>query len=244
MTSIKLKVDGARITAHRSGPLTKGMVGVPVSISFNEVWGSLSRSVVFKAGDVSLQVSNVKETLTLPPELLVKENVDLMVSVYGTDGDISIPTVWERIGTVQSSGVGVEETLPVNCQSGEVECINGIIQLPQFPFSPRVITVRNVKKVDLKKKHEDGESDETGEWKEDWVRYVYEGLILTAIYMDGEWVTQHTASKSSGLLISNESRDIGSSIWIEDGIYYYRIKSPRDLNESSLDGVYTYEVFG
>ena len=58
MTSIKLEVTGATVT----GPLTSGMVGIPVTIQYDETWEGLTKNLVCRCG---LKDSDGGETRTI-----------------------------------------------------------------------------------------------------------------------------------------------------------------------------------
>ena len=46
MTSIKLTVQGANTSVTVTGKLTAGMVGIPVTIAYDEEWDGLTKNLV------------------------------------------------------------------------------------------------------------------------------------------------------------------------------------------------------
>lgn len=86
-------VDG---TMTECETLTSGMVGKQVQLLFDESWDSLSKTVVFRAGDVNRVVIDPESDLvTIPEAVLARPFGKLFVGVYGTDesGTVIIPTV-------------------------------------------------------------------------------------------------------------------------------------------------------
>lgn len=75
--------------------LTSGMVGKEVQILFDESWTTLSRTVVFRAGDVCRTVQNLTPSVVIPEDVLARPFCKLYVGLYGTDitGTVVIPTV-------------------------------------------------------------------------------------------------------------------------------------------------------
>ena len=46
LTSILLTLDGAQAWATVTGPLTSGMVGIPVTIEYDDTWNGLRKNLV------------------------------------------------------------------------------------------------------------------------------------------------------------------------------------------------------
>lgn len=120
MTSIQAKTTGAELSVQIEGPLTSGMVGVPVSFAFDKVWDGLTKTAVFRAGRVSKDRVNVKGNTTVPWEVLQQENYALEIGVYGcnADGTVVIPTIWANAGVIYPGADPAEDestdpTLPV-----------------------------------------------------------------------------------------------------------------------------------
>lgn len=103
MTNIKAVVTGAKIALELEGTLTAGMVGVPVTFSFDESWEGLSKTAVFRAGGLTMDVIGVEAAAIIPWEVLNKPHCTLYVGVHGVDaeGSVVIPTLWESAGVIQ-----------------------------------------------------------------------------------------------------------------------------------------------
>ena len=111
MTTIKLKVNGASATAVLDGILTSGMVGVDVKITYDDTWGNLNKTAVFRVGSFSRGRENIGTVTTVPWEVLRHSGKVLEIGVVGTDetGNVVIPTVWASVGTIRS---GTQASVP------------------------------------------------------------------------------------------------------------------------------------
>ena len=122
MTSIKLIVTGASARAEVDGLLTSGMVGIPVTTSYDSAWDGLKKTLVCRGGSVVRTILDVDGTATVPHECMIA-NATLQIGVEGrnADGTLVIPTVWARCGLI-CSGANAEAdpstdpTLPVWAQ--------------------------------------------------------------------------------------------------------------------------------
>ena len=96
MTSISAKVTGTQITLQVNGPLTCGMVGLPIEFTFDETWDGLKKTAVFRASGLTKDRLNIEKHTTVPWEVMEKTGCRLLIGVYGTkeDGSLAIPTVW------------------------------------------------------------------------------------------------------------------------------------------------------
>ena len=119
MTIVTVEVSGATAVASKTGPLTRGMVGVPVNLTFNETWKSLTKTIVFKAGNLILDQLYTGDQIVVPWEMLMSLQ-DLYIGVFGTnaDGSLSIPTVWSYVGAVlpgadPSGDTSTDPSMPV-----------------------------------------------------------------------------------------------------------------------------------
>ena len=122
MTSVTVNIIGAHATAQKTGPLTCGMVGVPITFEFDDAWNGLTKTAVFRAGANTLDVIDIDRETTVPWELLVDRS-NLYVGVYGVNssGDLIMPTVWAYVGAVvpgadPSGDESVDPSLPVWAQ--------------------------------------------------------------------------------------------------------------------------------
>lgn len=100
MEAIKVEVTGnvARII-DRPARITSGTVGLPVEFSFDSQWDGLTKTAVFRAGEITKTVINPKAGDTVPWEVLEKPCVWLSIGVYGEneDGSVVIPTTWANV---------------------------------------------------------------------------------------------------------------------------------------------------
>lgn len=85
-------VDGSMT---ESETLTSGMVGKEVLLLFDDSWSNLTKTVVFRAGEITRVVMDPAETVTIPADVLERPFGKLFVGVYGTDesGTLVIPTI-------------------------------------------------------------------------------------------------------------------------------------------------------
>ena len=107
MTSITLNVCGAKIQAAVNGPLTSGMVGIPVNIRYDGSWNGLTKNLVCRCGKwgpdkgENRTVLNVGETATVAHEVM-KADINLYLGLEGrsVDGRLVIPTQWADCGRI------------------------------------------------------------------------------------------------------------------------------------------------
>lgn len=109
MTSITLSVTGAKARASMSGPLTSGMVGIPVTIEYDKSWNGLTNSLVCRCGHCGPEkgktrtILNIGEIATVAHEVMQEDmNLYLGVTGYSTDGKLVIPTTWADCGKILS----------------------------------------------------------------------------------------------------------------------------------------------
>lgn len=111
MTSIKLNVSGAQIQAKVCGVLTAGMVGIPVTISYDNAWEGLTKTLVCKGGGLTPKVIlGIGTETTVAPEVM-RAGVNLCLGVEGrnADGTLVIPTLWADCGPIQEGAAASEE---------------------------------------------------------------------------------------------------------------------------------------
>ena len=108
MEAIKVEVTGniARVI-DKPSRITSGTVGLPVEFSFDSHWDGLTKTAVFRAGEITKTVIDPKAGDTVPWEVLVKPCVWLSIGVYGEnkDGSVVIPTIWANVCPIH---VGVD----------------------------------------------------------------------------------------------------------------------------------------
>lgn len=146
LTSITLKVNGADILASVTGTLTSGMVGIPVTIQYDDSWEGLTKNLVCRCcrGADSAEhrtILNVGNTAVVAHEVM-KAGMILYLGVegYSTDGKLVIPTTWAMCGVIQTGAntgedLSADPTLPVWGQlQTEIE------QIRQDAVTPEQIT--------------------------------------------------------------------------------------------------------
>ena len=92
-----LTFEFSDVTGHmsESEELTSGMVGRKIQILLDESWENLTKTYVFRAGDICRTVTGSGSTAVIPAEVLAHPFRRLYVGIYGTDGNgtLVIPTV-------------------------------------------------------------------------------------------------------------------------------------------------------
>lgn len=123
MQLYELQVTRTTITRSEAARIPKGIIGAVVKFSFSSEWEGLTKTVVFRAGDVSKDVLDVQEFAVIPAECTAEAGVSLEIGVYGVDAEntIAIPTMWAVIGPIQdgadpSGDATTDPTLPVWAQ--------------------------------------------------------------------------------------------------------------------------------
>jgi len=103
MAKIKVIAAGAELCAQIEGPLTSGMIGLPVAFAFDETWAGLIKTAVFKAGNVIRNVVGIEGEAVVPWEVMREVGCTLQVGVYGLNeaGTLALPTVWADVGTIE-----------------------------------------------------------------------------------------------------------------------------------------------
>ena len=96
MVMLTFEFTGAEGKMTVSQVLTSGMVGRRVRFLFSPEWENLRKTAVFTAGEVTRDVTEVREEAVIPARVLEKPLEQLYVGIYGTNaqGDLVIPTVW------------------------------------------------------------------------------------------------------------------------------------------------------
>lgn len=84
--------DGSMTEAET---LTSGMEGKQIRLDLDSSWDNLTKTAVFRAGEITRVVMNPDAAVTIPAEVLERPFVRLLVGIYGTDadGNLVIPTV-------------------------------------------------------------------------------------------------------------------------------------------------------
>ena len=106
-------VSKAAITVAQSVLLTSGMVqAVQVRFCFSPEWEGLTRTAVFRAGQVSVScLLDEQNYCTIPWECLQTAGTHLMVGVYGTRAqEVVLPTVECSLGLICTGAQPAENT--------------------------------------------------------------------------------------------------------------------------------------
>lgn len=91
-----------------SGPLTSGMVGIPVIVKYDDSWNGLTKNLVCRCGEwgpdrgETRTVLNIEETATVAHEVM-KGGMHLYLGIegYSADGKLVMPTIWADCGKIQ-----------------------------------------------------------------------------------------------------------------------------------------------
>lgn len=124
LTSITLKVNGAEIQASVAGTLTSGMVGIPVTIEYDETWEGLTKNLVCRCSrgtdrETHRTILDVGNTTVVAHEVMQAGMLlYLGVEGYSTDGTLVIPTTWAMCGVIQNGAntgedLSADPTLPI-----------------------------------------------------------------------------------------------------------------------------------
>lgn len=103
MESIWIEVTGAMAKVTTAPLLTAGMVGLPVTFFFDDIWSELRRMCVFQAGGTRVCCPDVQEETTVPWEVMRKSGCTLRIGLCGLnqEGTLVLPTVWVDVGVIQ-----------------------------------------------------------------------------------------------------------------------------------------------
>lgn len=123
-----------------NGPLTSGMVGLPVTIEYDEGWDGLTKNLVCRCSSGAdhgeyRAILNIGTTAVVAHEVM-KAGMFLYLGIEGfrADGTLVIPTVWVRCGAIEKGAntgedLSADPTLSVWAQlQTEIEQIrqNGV----------------------------------------------------------------------------------------------------------------------
>lgn len=133
MTSIHIKTNGSSITAKADGKLTSGMVGISVTIEYDEAWIGLSKTAVFKVGDFVRDRKNIDTETTVPWEVMRRHGGQLLVGLEGKDqdGNIVMPTIFSPVGTIYQGALSGIPGSP-NPDFGEETQSNAVLFVQQY----------------------------------------------------------------------------------------------------------------
>lgn len=118
MKSIIINITGTDARVEQAPVITSGTVGVPVQFTFDEGWDGFQKTAVFQAGGICRDVMDVKQSCTVPHEVLVEPYRTLRIGIYGVKGGTIFPTVWADAGQIvpgadPAGDASADPTLPV-----------------------------------------------------------------------------------------------------------------------------------
>ena len=126
MQLYEMQVSKTQIYRTAPAKIPRGIVGAAVKLSFSPEWEGLTKTVVFRAGEITKDILDVKDVAVIPVECTQEEGVLLEIGVYGVDAEstVAIPTLWAAIGRVTeaadpSGDITTDPTLPVYAQLQE-----------------------------------------------------------------------------------------------------------------------------
>ncbi len=107
MTNITLTIIGAKSRACVSGPLTSGMVGIPVTVEYDDAWKGLTKNLVCRCGKWGAESGETRTVLDIGTSAAVAHEVmqagmHLFLGVEGhtPDGKLVMPTTWADCGKI------------------------------------------------------------------------------------------------------------------------------------------------
>ena len=114
---VLIDISGASAVIRKQDVLTEGMAGATATFRFDESWDGFSKTAVFRGGDITKDVTDIADTVTIPWEVLLA-GVPVCIGVYGIKGEVVLPTVWVRTNPVQpgadpSGDESADPTLPI-----------------------------------------------------------------------------------------------------------------------------------
>jgi hypothetical protein len=120
LTSIKLTVTGAKARAKVAGLLTSGMVGIPVSIEYDDSWEGTTKNLVCMCREgvrdpgVTRAILNVGNSAVVAHEVMLSGR-ELYLGIEGrsADGKLVEPTTWAYCGKIEP-GANVDADLSAN----------------------------------------------------------------------------------------------------------------------------------
>ena len=114
---ILIDISGASAVIRKQDVLTEGMTGATATFRFDESWDGFSKTAVFRGGDITKDVIDIADTVTIPWEVLIA-GAPVYIGVYGIKGEVILPTVWARTNPVlpgadPSGDESADPTLPI-----------------------------------------------------------------------------------------------------------------------------------
>lgn len=98
----ELNIDTRIASVKRREKITAGSVGIQCRFAFSAEWDGLGKTAVFETDKRKIAVVLNTPAVTIPWEVCEEADLDVIVGVYGTNGEgtIVIPTIYAKLGTV------------------------------------------------------------------------------------------------------------------------------------------------
>ena len=102
MQLYEMQVNKTAIYRTAPARIPMGIIGAAVKLRFSPEWEGLTKTVVFRAGEVVKDILEVEDVAVIPAECTQEAGALLEIGVYGVDGEntVAIPTLWAAIGRV------------------------------------------------------------------------------------------------------------------------------------------------
>lgn len=117
---IQVLIKNNEIGIYNSVTLTSGTKGQKCAFSFGPEWNELTKTIIFKAGDMKCALINIQSNeIIIPTEALAQAGVPLEIGAQGLDaqGELRLVTPYAHVGLIaQGAEMGeeiVEPALPV-----------------------------------------------------------------------------------------------------------------------------------
>ena len=131
-----IDIYGSSAVIRKQPPLTCGSVGRQVRFRTDEIWENLSKTAVFRCGEVTRDARLTDGVAVIPHEVLTQPGQHLQIGLYGVSagGSLVIPTVWATTepllpGADPSGDPGLDPTNPVWQQAlSELETMDKSLQ--------------------------------------------------------------------------------------------------------------------
>lgn len=114
MTDMKIAVRGNRAVLLRPVDLIAGTVGLNCVFYFDDNWKNYkTKSISYKVGSTVFGSYEIKDDkATVPAKVLMTAELPLEIGLTGkTDGGITVPTAWCRIGDIMPGSVANSSVL-------------------------------------------------------------------------------------------------------------------------------------
>lgn len=228
VTSIQLTLTGAQACAQVDGLLTAGMVGVPVSITWDESWDGLVKTLVCRSDGCVRTVLNIGDHATVAPEVFWTDGWapnTLYLGVEGRDaaGKLVIPSTFAYCGQILPGAMsdGMESQEPkdptwvnilnligsmktlVTIQKGNL--VDAINEVAAQASDPKPVTVSAVYQLSTS-----GTEIPTGSWSDSVPQIAAEQYLWTKITVTQEGGTSSSVYTVSGGASSENSGGVTS----------------------------------